>query len=47
MQQTLGLGQDYLGLVVAGLVIASFGLVLAVAGAIGSALHGSVRAGRG
>lgn len=39
----LGLGEDYLGLVVAGLIFAPFGLVLAVAGAIGFALHGPVR----
>ncbi|MFJ4295397.1 hypothetical protein [Curtobacterium sp. NPDC089689] len=39
----VGLGEDYLGLVAAGLVIAPSGLVLAVAGAIGFALHGPVR----
>ncbi|PZF53791.1 hypothetical protein DEJ23_14300 [Curtobacterium sp. MCSS17_008] len=39
----VGLGEDYLGLVAAGLVIAAFGLVLAVVGAIGFALHGPVR----
>ena len=39
----VGHGEDYLGLVAAGLVIAAFGLVLAVVGAIGFALHGPVR----
>ena len=39
----VGLGEGYLGLVAAGLVIAAFGLVLAVVGAIGFALRGTVR----
>lgn len=42
----VGLGEDYLGLATAGLVIAAFGLVLAVAGAFGFAFHGPVRPGR-
>lgn len=39
----VGLGEGYLGLEAAGLVIAAFGLVLAVVGATGFALHGPVR----
>ncbi|MFJ4222292.1 hypothetical protein [Curtobacterium luteum] len=39
-------GPDYFGLVAAGSVIAAMGLVVAIVGAIGFALHGSVRSER-
>lgn len=39
----LGAGVQYIGLVAGGLVIAAMGLLAAVVGAIGFALHGSAR----
>jgi hypothetical protein len=38
----LGAGVQYIGLVAGGLVIAAMGLLAAIVGAIGFALHGSV-----
>lgn len=40
------MGPDYVGLVAGGSVIAAMGLLVAIVGAIGFALHGSVRSGR-
>ncbi|MBF4609580.1 hypothetical protein [Curtobacterium sp. VKM Ac-1393] len=42
----LGAGVDYVGLVAGGLVIAAMGLLAAIVGAIGFALHGSARSER-
>ncbi|UXN24409.1 hypothetical protein N8D74_12650 [Curtobacterium flaccumfaciens] len=42
----LGAGVQYIGLVAGGLVIAAMGLLAAVVGAIGFALHGSARSER-
>jgi hypothetical protein len=42
----LGAGVQYVGLVAGGLVIAAMGLLAAIVGAIGFALHGSVRSER-
>jgi hypothetical protein len=39
----LGAGVQYIGLVAGGLVIAAMGLLAAIVGAIGFALHGSAR----
>ncbi|MCA5922520.1 hypothetical protein [Curtobacterium oceanosedimentum] len=39
----LGAGVDYVGLMAGGLVLAAMGLLVAIVGAIGFALHGSVR----
>ena len=39
----LGAGVQYVGLVAGGLVIAAMGLLAAIVGAIGFALHGSAR----
>ncbi|PZF41746.1 hypothetical protein DEJ06_07480 [Curtobacterium sp. MCLR17_051] len=41
----LGAGVQYVGLVAGGLVIAAMGLLAAIVGAIGFALHGSARPG--
>ncbi|GGL10381.1 hypothetical protein JOE58_001906 [Curtobacterium luteum] len=43
----LVVGPDSVGLVAAGFVIAAMGLLAAAVGAIGFALHGSVRSERG
>ncbi|PZE66160.1 hypothetical protein DEJ12_13890 [Curtobacterium sp. MCLR17_059] len=42
----LGAGVQYVGLVAGGLVIAAMGLLAAIVGAIGFALHGSARSER-
>ncbi|MCS6559750.1 hypothetical protein NYQ31_15240 [Curtobacterium flaccumfaciens] len=42
----LGAGVQYIGLVAGGLVIAAMGLLAAIVGAIGFALHGSARSER-
>ncbi|WP_433932286.1 hypothetical protein [Curtobacterium flaccumfaciens] len=42
----LGAGLQYIGLVAGGLVIAAMGLLAAIVGAIGFALHGSARSER-
>ncbi|MCS6587134.1 hypothetical protein [Curtobacterium flaccumfaciens] len=42
----LGAGVHYVGLVAGGLVIAAMGLLAAIVGAIGFALHGSARSER-
>lgn len=39
----LGAGVEYVGLVAGGLVVAAMGLLAAIVGAIGFALHGSAR----
>lgn len=42
----IGAGVQYVGLVAGGLVIAAMGLLAAIVGAIGFALHGSARSER-
>jgi hypothetical protein len=42
----LGTGVGYVGLVAGGFAIAAMGLLVAIVGAIGFALHGSVRSER-
>jgi hypothetical protein len=42
----IGAGIGYVGLIAGGLVISAMGLLVAIAGAIGVALHGSARSDR-